>query len=81
MYFNVDAVSAEAFASWLNASRSVGQALDRETYADLAKPSQAVAPFTYRAVTPGLFYQILSAAMPPDDASRQTHSATRSAAK
>ena len=33
----------------------------RKTYADLAKPSEAVAPFTYRAVAPDLFNGIVSA--------------------
>src|SRR5882724_3839894 len=54
MYFNVDAVPAEGFAQWVAATRTTGPVLDAQTYADLAKPSQAVAPFTYRAVAPNL---------------------------
>ena len=52
MYFNVDAVPAERFAQWVAATRTTGPVLDAQAYADLAKPSQAVAPFTYRAVAP-----------------------------
>src|SRR6476660_6744312 len=48
MRFNVDAVSGEYFARWVDATRSAGPLLDAQTYADLAKPSASVAPFTYR---------------------------------
>jgi cytochrome o ubiquinol oxidase subunit 2 len=63
MYFNVDAVAAERFAQWVAAARTAGPELDAQAYADLARPSQAVAPFSYRAVAPGLFNHILSAGM------------------
>jgi cytochrome o ubiquinol oxidase subunit 2 len=62
MRFAVDAVSPERFAQWVNTTRSAGPQLDRQAYADLAKPSSAVAPFTYRAVTPDLFSGILNSA-------------------
>jgi cytochrome o ubiquinol oxidase subunit 2 len=70
MYFNVDAVPAEKFAQWVAATRTTGSVLDAQSYAELAKPSQAVAPFTYRAVAPDLFSGILSTlstAMQSDD--------------
>jgi cytochrome o ubiquinol oxidase subunit 2 len=66
MYFAVDAVPDEKFRQWLNATRSSGPVLDTHTYSVLAMPSQAVAPFTYRAVAPGLFNTILSAGSPDD---------------
>jgi len=66
MRFAVDAVPAENFAQWVDAARNAGPVLDGRAYADLAKPSQAVAPFTYRAVAPGLFNGILSSGMQPD---------------
>jgi cytochrome o ubiquinol oxidase subunit 2 len=69
MVFNVDAVAAEGFAQWAAATRTTGPVLDAQTYADLAKPSQAVAPFTYRAVAPRLFNDILSVGMRQDPAS------------
>src|ERR1700726_1921221 len=68
MHFDADAVTNEKFAQWLDAARSAGPALDAKTYADLAKPSAAVAPFTYRSVAPGLFDGIVVSEMQPDDA-------------
>jgi cytochrome o ubiquinol oxidase subunit II len=70
MYFNVDAVPAERFAQWVATTRTAGPVLDAQGYADLTKPSQAVAPFTYRAVAPGLFGGILKAEFRPNDPSR-----------
>jgi cytochrome o ubiquinol oxidase subunit 2 len=60
MYFKVDAVPADKFTQWVAATRTSGPALDAQSYADLAKPSRAVTPFTYRAVAPDLFNGILS---------------------
>jgi cytochrome o ubiquinol oxidase subunit II len=60
MRFTVDAVPAAQFAQWVTAARNSGPALDAASYADLAKPSRAVAPFTYRSVASGLFQKILS---------------------
>ncbi|MEH2474398.1 cytochrome o ubiquinol oxidase subunit 2 [Nitrobacteraceae bacterium AZCC 2161] len=68
MHFDADAVPDEKFAQWLNAARSAGPELDAKTYAELVKPSAAVAPFTYRAVAPGLFDSILVSEMQSDDA-------------
>jgi cytochrome o ubiquinol oxidase subunit 2 len=68
MHFNVDAVPAGKFAQWVDLARSAGPELDAKTYADLAKPSGAVAPFTYRAVAPDLFDSILVSEVPSDDA-------------
>ena len=58
MRFDVDAVSVEQFAQWIAQARSSGAVLDAATYADLAKPSKAVAPSTYGAVAPKLFHNI-----------------------
>ena len=60
MVFNVNAVPADKFAQWVAATRTTGPTLDAQSYAELAKPSQAVAPFTYRAVAPDLFNGIVS---------------------
>jgi cytochrome o ubiquinol oxidase subunit II len=67
MHFNVDAVPPERFKQWLDSARSAGPSLDAKTYADLVKPSKAVAPFTYRSIAPGLFASIHSAGLQPDD--------------
>jgi cytochrome o ubiquinol oxidase subunit 2 len=61
MRFKVDAVPTGQFAQWVTAARNSGPALDAASYADLAKPSRAVAPFTYRSVASGLFNAILAA--------------------
>jgi len=67
MRFDADAVSDDEFAQWLDAARSAGPELDAKTYADLAKPSAAVAPFTYRSVAPDLFNGILVSEMQFDN--------------
>ncbi|MBC9032651.1 ubiquinol oxidase subunit II [Sphingomonas sp. JC676] len=81
MRFAVDAVPAAAFAQWVQAARGTGPVLDVHTYADLAKPSEAVAPFTYRGVTPGLFNNILSLTAQPSDPSRLAYQASHGAQK
>src|SRR5713101_7582365 len=69
MRFTVDAVTNDKFAQWVSQAREAGPALDTQSYADLAKPSKAVAPFTYRAVAPNLFDGIVNAEMATDDSS------------
>ncbi len=81
MRFTVDAVPAEQFAQWVTATQNNGPVLDAATYAELAKPSKAVAPFTYRSVVPGLFASIVSAVMRPNASSRLTDPASQRAEK
>jgi cytochrome o ubiquinol oxidase subunit 2 len=71
MRFNVEAVPAESFAQWVDATRSVGPLLDAQAYADLAKPSKAIVPFTYRSVATNLFNYIQSAGMRTTDTSQR----------
>ncbi len=73
MRFTVDAVPPEAFAQWIDAARSAGPMLDAGTYDTLAKPSSAVAPFTYRSVAPDLFNGILGSAMHPHGSAGLAH--------
>src|SRR6266568_5241179 len=61
MRFMVDAVPTEKFAQWVAATRGTDSVLEEHAYADLAKPSEAVEPSAYRAVTPDLFNSVLSA--------------------
>src|SRR5260221_6523113 len=68
MYFNVEAVAPEKFSEWVDTARNVGMDLNVTTYAELAKPSASVAPFTYRLVAPGLFGSIRVSEMQSDDA-------------
>jgi len=69
MRFDVDAVPAEQFTQWVSATRNSGPLLDAAAYSDLAKPSKAVAPYTYRGVAPRLFDDVVSA--PPIHAPHQ----------
>jgi cytochrome o ubiquinol oxidase subunit 2 len=59
MRFTVKAVPAGDFDGWVATARGSGSALDDIGYAELAKPSQAVPPTTYRAVDPKLFERII----------------------
>jgi cytochrome o ubiquinol oxidase subunit 2 len=68
MHFDAEVVTGEKFAQWIEAARSAGPDLNATTYASLAKPTAAVAPFTYRSVAPGLFETITVSEMPSDDA-------------
>jgi cytochrome o ubiquinol oxidase subunit 2 len=61
MRFTVDAVTDDGFAQWVRQAREAGPALDTQSYADLAKPSKAVAPFTYRTAPADLFSGIVNA--------------------
>jgi cytochrome o ubiquinol oxidase subunit 2 len=67
MHFIVDAVPAEQVAQWVAATHNSGPVLDTQSYSDLIKPSQAVAPFTYRAVAPDLFNRISMSETQVDD--------------
>jgi len=70
MRFAVDAVSSDKFAQWVSQAREAGPVLDTRSYKDLTKPSQAVAPFTYRAVAADLFSGIVNTASAMDDPSQ-----------
>jgi len=59
MRFVVKSVSASDFNRWLEQARASGSALDDAGYAQLAKPSRAVPPTTFRSVEPKLFERII----------------------
>jgi cytochrome o ubiquinol oxidase subunit II len=59
MRFIAKAVSRGDFNGWLEQVRGTGSALDEAGYAELAKPSKAVTPTTYRSVEPKLFERII----------------------
>jgi cytochrome o ubiquinol oxidase subunit II len=65
MHFDVLALSAEAFAAWLDATRRTGSTLDPDAYVALAEQNTTVAPFTFHTVAPGLFQQIAAQKLPP----------------
>jgi cytochrome o ubiquinol oxidase subunit II len=59
MRFIAKAVPAGDFDAWVAQVRGAGAALDDAAYAELAKPSKAVPPTTYRSVEPNLFERII----------------------
>ena len=59
MRFLAKVVSAGDFDAWVRQVRGSGPALDDAAYAELAKPSEAVPPTTYRSVDPKLFDHII----------------------
>src|SRR5689334_24247032 len=59
MQFTAKAVPAGDFNTWVVQVRGAGAALDEAGYAQLAKPSKAVPPTTYRSVEPNLFERII----------------------
>ena len=65
MQFEVLALPAERFKTWAEATRTKGPTLNPETYAALARQSINIAPFTYQAVQPQLFQQIVTRKLPP----------------
>jgi len=79
MRFSVDAVTDNRFAQWVREAHETGPVLDSQSYADLAKPSKAVAPFTYRAVTGDLFSSIVNTASAIDNPSQRICSTSQSA--
>jgi cytochrome o ubiquinol oxidase subunit 2 len=71
MIFKADAVSGESFSQWVEAARATGPTLDAQAYADLVKPSKAVAPQTYREVSSDLFSRIAMPEMSMNDPIRR----------
>lgn len=65
MNFEVLALPAERFKTWVEATRTKGPTLNPETYAALVRQSINIAPFTYKAVQPQLFQQIVTQKLPP----------------
>jgi cytochrome o ubiquinol oxidase subunit 2 len=65
MHFDVQAVPEERFAAWIDVAHSSGPPLDRKAYAALAVQSVNKNPFTFGAVDPELFLQIVTQQLPP----------------
>jgi COX Aromatic Rich Motif len=59
MGFDVRAIPAEEFSTWVAATRSAGDRLDTAQYARLAAPSINNAPKTFGQVSPGLFNAVV----------------------
>jgi len=65
MHFEVRAMPADQFSSWIEATRNSGAELDDRSYAELAQQGVKTSPFTYRAADPGLFQRIVTQQLPP----------------
>jgi cytochrome o ubiquinol oxidase subunit II len=65
MHFDVLALPAERFTAWIDATRVKGPTLNPETYTALTTQSTNIPPFTYGAVEPQLFQQIVTQKLPP----------------
>jgi cytochrome o ubiquinol oxidase subunit 2 len=79
MRFTVDAVTDNRFAQWVREAHDTGPILDAQSYAVLAKPSKAVAPFTYRAVAAELFSGVVNTASAMDESSQSICSTSQRA--
>jgi cytochrome o ubiquinol oxidase subunit 2 len=73
MHFDVQAVPAERFAAWIDATRGTGPSLDANSYAALARQSVNTAPFTFRTADAGLFKKIVTQQLPPGPGPQTGH--------
>ena len=71
MRFEMAAIPADQFATWMETARTQGQTLDAAAYDALARPSNAVAPMTFARVAPGLFETIVAGGARADHASHE----------
>jgi cytochrome o ubiquinol oxidase subunit 2 len=73
MRFEVAAVPADQFASWVERAKAQGRALDSAAYSALAQPSKAVEPATYAPVADGLFESISGGRVSANHAANEEH--------
>jgi cytochrome o ubiquinol oxidase subunit 2 len=65
MLFDVHVVPPEQFSKWEQDASNAQQALDAQSYQQIAKPSMKAAPATYRLADPGIFASIVTQKLPP----------------
>jgi cytochrome o ubiquinol oxidase subunit 2 len=65
MHFMVRAVPPDQFTRWVSVAQASGQKLDRAGYAELAKQSQDVKPFTYGTIDPDIFHAVATREIEP----------------
>jgi cytochrome o ubiquinol oxidase subunit 2 len=75
MNFHTEALSPEQYSQWVATVQANGPMLDEGAYRELLRQSSNVAPYTYHAVTPGLFEAIASGHLPPGRGPGVTHAA------
>ena len=64
MHFEVRALPADQFASWVAATKAAGTPLDTASYMALAKQSVAVRPSTFGSTESGLFQKVVTQKIP-----------------
>jgi len=64
MRFDARALPADAYSKWIADAKASGEALDRNSYGELVKPSENSSPTTYRSVESGLFEAIVNGTAP-----------------
>jgi cytochrome o ubiquinol oxidase subunit 2 len=65
MTFTVRAEPPAEFADWVAKTGGDGPILSQSVYAELARQSRKVAPYTYRSVSPDLFEDIVRQRLAP----------------
>ena len=65
MHFDVDAMTSDDFAHWVERAKADGPALDEAAYRSLSRQSLDDPPRSYRAVSSGLFDAVVSQKLPP----------------
>jgi cytochrome o ubiquinol oxidase subunit 2 len=70
MHFDVQAVDAADFSTWITSTRAGGDVLDDTAYRALLNQTQDVKPYTYRSCAPGLFNAVVSQKLPSGDGPR-----------
>jgi cytochrome o ubiquinol oxidase subunit 2 len=65
MHFQVRGMTEAAFAAWAREARTHGAVLDQAAYDRLARQSQDVKPYSYKAVEPMLFHHIATGMAEP----------------
>jgi cytochrome o ubiquinol oxidase subunit II len=73
MRFEVAAVPADQFATWMEHAKAQGRPLDSAAYNALTQPSKAVEPATYAPVAEGLFESISGGRVSADQAVHEEH--------
>jgi cytochrome o ubiquinol oxidase subunit 2 len=65
MHFDVHVVPPEQFSKWAQDAANAPQALDAQSYQQIAKPSMKNEPATYRLADPDIFGSIVTQKLPP----------------
>ena len=65
MHFEVNAMTPDEFARWVEGAKADGPTLDDDSYHRLSRQTLDDPPMTYRRVSSGLFDAIVSQRLPP----------------